>query len=101
MFARVARYRIPEENLDQAVDAFSDAARQLQEIEGSAGGYLLIDRENCTALTVVFWQDRRSLEASEVRASRLRSQAIAPLEGEIQAIDRCDVALDFSQLTRV
>jgi hypothetical protein len=101
MFARVARYRIPEENLDRAVEAFSDAARHLREIEGSAGGYLLIDRENCTALTVVFWEDRRSLEASEVRASRLRSQAVAPLDGEIQAIDRCEVAIDFSELTPV
>jgi hypothetical protein len=39
------------------------------------------------------------MEGSEVRASRLRSEAIEALEGEVQSVDRCEVALDFSQPT--
>ena len=39
------------------------------------------------------------MEGSEVRASRLRSQAIESLEGEVQTVDRCEVALDFSEQT--
>jgi heme-degrading monooxygenase HmoA len=98
MFARVARYRIPEENLDDSMQGFREAIDKLKAIEGNAGGYLLVDRDNCTALTVTFWEDRRSFEASEVQASRLRSEAVGPYGGEIQAIDRCEVALDFSDL---
>jgi hypothetical protein len=101
MFARVARYKIPEENLDDAVGAFSQAGEQLSEIEGNAGGYLLVDRDNCTALTVTFWENRTAMESSEVRASRLRSDAVAPYGGEIQAVDRCEVAVDFSEQARV
>jgi hypothetical protein len=37
------------------------------------------------------------MEASEVAASRLRSQAINAVEGEVQAVGRCEVALDFSE----
>ena len=101
MFARVARYKIPEENLDHAVGAFGQAAEQLRDLEGSAGGYLLIDRDNCTALTITFWENRAALESSEVRASRLRSEAVGPYGGEIQAVDRGEVAIDFSEQARV
>ena len=100
MFARVARYKIPEENLDDAVGAFNEAGAQLSGIQGNVGGYLLVDRDNCTALTVTFWENRAALEASEVRASHLRSNAVGPYGGEIQAVDRCEVALDFSELAR-
>ena len=99
MFARVARYRFPEERYDEAVEAFRTASQQLRDIEGNAGGYLLVDRDNRTALTVTFWESRIAMEASEVRASRLRSQAIGEVEGEVEAVDRCEVTLDFSELT--
>jgi heme-degrading monooxygenase HmoA len=97
MFARVARYRYPEERFDEAVEAFRTASEQLRDIEGNTGGYLLVDRDNSTALTVTFWESRAAMEASEVRASRLRNQAIGEVEGEVQAVDRCEVALDFSE----
>ena len=97
MFARVARYRYPEERIDEAVDAFRTASEGLRTLEGNVGGYLLVDRDNSTALTVTFWESRLALEASEVQASRLRSDAINEVEGEVQAVDRCEVAIDFSE----
>ncbi len=101
MFARVARYRIPNDRMEEGIKAFRDAAEELSEIEGTTGGYLLIDRDNCTAITVSFWENRVAMEASEVHASRLRSGAIAEVAGEIQAVDRCEVAIDFSEQSRV
>lgn len=101
MFARVARYKIPEENLDAAIGAFEEAIAELGDIGGNEGGYLLVDRDNSTAISITFWTDRVALEASEVRASRLRSQAVGPHGGEIQAVDRCEVAVDVSESTRV
>ena len=76
MFARVARYQIPEESLDDAVEAFREAVEGLRQLQGNSGGYLLVDRDNCTALTVTFWENRAALESSEVQASRLRLQAV-------------------------
>jgi hypothetical protein len=101
MFSRVARYRIPEENLDDAVRAFEQAVIELRELDGNDGGYLLVDRENSTAISVTFWRDRVALESSEVRASKLRSEAVSPYGGEILAVDRCEVALDFSERASV
>lgn len=97
MFARVARYRYPEERLDDAVDAFRAASEGLRELEGNVGGYFLVDRDNSTALTVTFWANRQAMDASEVRASHLRNEAINAVEGEVEAVDRCEVAVDFSE----
>ena len=97
MFARVARYRYPADRFDEAVEAFRAASEALRDIAGNVGGYLLVDRDNSTALTVTFWESRGAMEASEVQASRLRSSAINAVEGEIEAVDRCEVALDFSE----
>jgi heme-degrading monooxygenase HmoA len=97
MFARVARYRYPQERVDDAVDAFRTASEGLRALQGNVGGYLLVDRDNSTALTVTFWESRQAMDASEVGASRLRSEAIKTVEGDVEAVDRCEVALDFSE----
>jgi heme-degrading monooxygenase HmoA len=101
MHARVARYQIPSERFGEVVPAFREAVERLKEVEGNKGGYLLIDRDNCTALTLTLWENQAALEASEVAAGRLRSEAVNAVDGEIQTVDRCEVALDFSEQARV
>jgi heme-degrading monooxygenase HmoA len=97
MYARIARYRIPIDHFGTVVEAFREVVEEVQTIEGNKGGYLLVDPDNSTALSVTFWDNRVAMEGSEVRASRLRSEAIETLEGDVQSVDRCEVALDFSQ----
>ena len=99
MYARIARYKIPIDHFGEVVEAFRESVEEVQDIEGSKGGYLLVDPDNSTALSVTFWDNRVAMDGSEVRASRLRSQAIESLEGEVQTVDRCEVALDFSEQT--
>jgi heme-degrading monooxygenase HmoA len=101
MFARVARYQIPAERVGEVAQTFRPAFEQVGEIEGNKGGYLLIDRDNAMALTVTFWENQASMEASEVRASRLRSEAINAVDGQIQSVESCEVALDLSESARV
>jgi heme-degrading monooxygenase HmoA len=101
MHARVVRYKIPQERFGEVVSAFRGPVEQLREVDGNRGGYLLIDRENCTALTLTLWENQAALEASEVAASRLRSEAINTIDGDIQTVDKCEVALDFSEQARV
>jgi quinol monooxygenase YgiN len=101
MYARVARYQIPQDKFGEVVGAFRDPVERLREVEGNRGGYLLIDRENCTALTFTLWENQAALEASEMAASRLRSEAVNALGGDIQTVDRCEVAIDFSDQARV
>jgi heme-degrading monooxygenase HmoA len=101
MFARVVRYQIPPSRFGEVVPAFRDAVEGLRDIEGSSGGYLLIDPDNSTALTVTLWDSREALERSEIRASRLRGEAVDKVDANIQATDICEVALDFSEPAQV
>ena len=97
MFARVARYKIPQERFGEVVTAFREPVERLRTIEGNRGGYLLIDRDNCTATTVTLWENQAALESSEVAARQLRTEAVDALDGEIQTVDRCEVGIDFSE----
>jgi heme-degrading monooxygenase HmoA len=101
LFARVSRYQIPGARFGEVVPAFRDAIEKVQQLEGSRGGYLLIDRDNNTALTVTLWETQAALQASEVAAGRMRSDSINAVEGDILTIDRCEVALDFTEPARV
>jgi quinol monooxygenase YgiN len=73
MFARIARYKVSEAKFGEVVPAFRDAVEQLREIDGNRGGYLLIDRDNCTATTLTFWENQAAL-ASLQRAAILTSE---------------------------
>lgn len=101
MFARVVRYQIPEARFGEVVPAFRDSMERVREIEGNKGGYLLLDRDNSIALTLTLWDNQAAMEASEVAASRMRSEAINAVEGEIQMVNRCEVALDSSEPVQV
>jgi hypothetical protein len=52
-------------------------------------------------LTITLWETREALASSEVRASRLRGEAVDKIDAEIKAMDICEVALDFSEQARV
>ena len=101
MFARVARYKVPQSRFGEVIPAFRESIEGLREAEGLAGGYLITDPESCTAMTVTLWETREALQGSEMRATRLRGQAVDAVDGEIQFVDSGEVAIDFSQTTRV
>jgi quinol monooxygenase YgiN len=101
MFARVVRYQVPQNRFGEVVPAFRDAVEGFREIDGNNGGYLLIDPDNSTALTITLWESREALERSEIRASRLRGEAVDRIDADIAAMDLCEVALDFSEPARV
>src|SRR5947207_2792221 len=46
MQARVARYEVASERIEDAVEAFGQAAQEIQEQDGFAGGYVLVDYED-------------------------------------------------------
>lgn len=95
MFARVARYEVPEDRIDDAIENFRKAAAELEQLDGLEGGYVLVDRDNSTAITLTLWESRAALDASEVRASRVRQTAIGEAGGSVQAVDRGEVAYEL------
>ena len=62
MVARVARYEVPQDRIDDAVAAFGEAGAQIENLDGFAGGYVLIDQEDGRTMTITLWQNSAAME---------------------------------------
>ena len=96
MFARVARYDVPTARMDEAEAAFREAAETIRQLDGLRTVTIMVDRESGTILTTTMWKTRAALEASEVRASRARQQAVGVVDGDCQSVDRLEVLVELS-----
>ena len=95
MYARIARYEVPEERIDEALEAFREAAGQISDLEGLEGGYVLSDAESGTVMTVTLWESRAAMDASEVRAARLRQDAVQQADGFVASVHSLEVAVEI------
>ena len=96
MFARIARYGVPPERMDEAETAFREAAETIGQLSGLKSVMVMVDRENGTVVTTTTWETRAALEASEVRASRARQEAVRAVEGDCNSVDRLEVIIELS-----
>jgi heme-degrading monooxygenase HmoA len=95
--ARLARYAIEPDRVDDAVEGFRDASREISQLDGFRGGHILVDYENGTLMTMTFWENRAALEASDVRAAAARQAAVRPSEGEVQSVSTYVVPFDLAE----
>jgi heme-degrading monooxygenase HmoA len=101
MFVRLARYEVPDDRLDEAVQAFEQAARELEGIPGLTSGYVLLDTESGGIVTVTMWESRQAMDSSEVRAARLRQQAVQAVQGSVASVQCLEVAVELSATSTV
>lgn len=95
MHARVARYGIDPDKLDDALDALREAGRELAELEGYKGGHVLVDYDDGTLITLTLWENRAAIDKSEVRAASLRQRAIRVVDGEVQSVTCYEVPFEL------
>jgi heme-degrading monooxygenase HmoA len=93
--ARLARYAIEPDRLEDAVESFREAGRGLAELEGYKGGHLLVDSDEGSLLTLTLWESRAAMDKSEVRAAGLRQAALRTVEGEVQAVTCYEVPFEL------
>lgn len=97
MFARLVRYSVDPERCNEALDAFREAAREIGDLDGLRGGYVLADGDSGRIVTITIWEDRTAMEKSEVRASRLRQEALRSVEGNVETVERLNVATEIEE----
>jgi heme-degrading monooxygenase HmoA len=98
VFARLVRYSVEPKRCEEALQAFEEAAREIGEIDGIRGAYVMADGDSGRIITLTLWEDREKLEASEVRASALRQRALRSVEGEIESVERLRVAVEPDEI---
>jgi heme-degrading monooxygenase HmoA len=99
VFARVSRYDIPGERIDEAVTKFADAVAQITELAGFREAYLLVSREDECATTLTFWDSAAAMEATRVTASRLRTEAAQAVGAAVTSSQEFEVAIHTGDLS--
>lgn len=92
MLARVARYEVASDRIDDAVDAFGQAAQGIQQLDGFKGGYVLVDHEDGRTMTVTLWENHAALDASESTARSARNEAAGAVEGQVLSVEKFEIA---------
>ena len=100
MFARVARYEVQADRTQEAIDAFHDAAAQLEGTSGLEGGYVFVDHEDGSIMSMTLWENRTALEESERKAAGLRRNAAESVEGRVVSVQSLDVAIEIGSAVR-
>jgi heme-degrading monooxygenase HmoA len=95
MLARVARYEVPPDRCDEAVEAFADSGKEIASMDGFQSGYLFVDSESGETMTVVFWQSHAAAENSATHAATARWRAVAAVDGEVQSVQSFDVVREI------
>lgn len=95
MHARMARYAVAPDRVDDAVEGFRTAGRELSALDGFVNGYLLVDAQSGTMSTLTVWRDYRALDESATRAGAMRLRAINAADGSCESVQEFEVALTF------
>lgn len=95
MFARVARYEVAPEKMDEAIAAFREAVAQIEGLEGLRGGSVLTDAEDGVIMSMTFWESRATMHDSEVKAAGLRQQAAKQVDGIVVSVHCLDVVAEI------
>ncbi len=95
MLARVARYEVGPDRLQDAVDAFGEAGREIEHLDGFAGGYVLVDYEDGRTMTLTLWENDAALEESETTARAARNKAAGAVEGSVLSVEKFEVAQEL------
>jgi heme-degrading monooxygenase HmoA len=81
--------------MSDAVDAFDEAATEIEQLDGFAGGYVLIDYEDCRTMTVTLWENQAALDASESAARAARNNAAEAVDGSVLSVEKMSVAREL------
>src|SRR4026207_853785 len=92
MLARVARYEVEAERMDDAVGVGGEAATEIEGLAGFAGGFVFVDQEDGRTMTVTLWDNTAALENSEPTGGRARREAGAAGGGSVLSVEKFEVA---------
>lgn len=99
MYARVSRYEIPMENLDEDIRGADATEQRISQMPGSLGLYYLVDRESGRTMSITLWESEQAMRDSETAATQVRHETTSAVGAHIVAIERYEVAAQPAGVT--
>ena len=91
MHARVTRYEVAPENIDENLQTKKQVLpTEPGQTDEMKGVVFLTDRENGTIVVISIWEDDDAMQASEDEATRVREEVTGP--GETASVERYEVS---------
>jgi heme-degrading monooxygenase HmoA len=97
VYARLSTYELPGDADRDAEEAFREALRQIDECHGLAEGMYLVSCDGGRAITLTLWDSRAEMEASRVKATRLRIEAAHEVDASIVSTEEFEVAFALTR----
>ena len=97
MFARVSRYHGDADLLQQG---FSSVTSELEQLDGFAKAYFLVDRTHSSALSITLWETAEAMKASAQRAHEMRSRATDQADASTESVESFEVILTAEPASR-
>jgi len=91
MHARVSRYEVPIDKLEEDVAGLDDTVAKVAAMPGSLGLYYLVDREAGKTMSVTLWESEQAMRDSETAADHLRDETSSAVSAKVLAVERYEV----------
>lgn len=91
MYARVSRYEVPIEKLDNDIRGADETVRKVAAIPGSQGLFYLVDRETGRTMSITLWASEQAMLESEALASWIREETSTASAAKVVSVERYEV----------
>ncbi len=92
MYARVARFKVAPEKIDEAIDETKRQFGELTGPPGFAGHFLFVDRASGKAMVITLWNSEQDMQVSEEKANQLMAVGAHRLDTETGEVEKYEVA---------
>lgn len=93
MWARVSRYTVPSDRIEEDVRGAEATGQRISEYPGPQGLYYLVDRKNGKTMAVTLWGNEEDMRASEDFATSLRAQTSSAVSADLVGVERYEVVV--------
>lgn len=99
MYARVSRYEVPTDRLEEDIRGAEATERRVAAMPGALGLYYLVDRQSGRTMSITLWDSEQAMHDSEMEASQLRNKTSGAVAATITGIERYEVVAQPAMVT--
>ena len=98
MHARVSRYEVPMDRIDDDIRQSQEIEPKVRAIAGSKGVYYFMDRATGHSMTVSLWETEADMMAAADQARMLREELTGETGAKVTSVDEYEIVVMPSEI---